>query len=95
MNGTVILTTVPYDDIGKIDLVPPMPAYDNTWTVRVHAGRAPFSQKIDSPQRRTVKATFPAVNYATTETSVYFLFPNSADAQDAYAYFLYHEQLGR
>jgi hypothetical protein len=95
MNGTVILTTIPYDDIGTIDLVPPMPSYDDTWTVRVHAGRAPFCQKIDSPQRRTIKATFPAVNYATTENSVYFVFPNSVDAQDAYAYFLYHKQRGR
>lgn len=95
MAGTIILTTIPYDDIGKIDLVPPMPTYDDTWTVRVHAARAPFPQKIDSPQRRTIKATFPAVNYTTTENSVYFIFPDSPDAQDAYAYFLYHKQLGR
>jgi hypothetical protein len=95
MTGTTILTTVPYDDIGTIDLVRPMPTYDNTWTVRVHADRAPFSQKIDSPQRRTIKATFPAVNYATTQNSVYFVFPDSSDAQDAYAYFVYHKQLGR
>jgi hypothetical protein len=95
MAGTIILTTIPYDDIGKIDLVPPMPTYDDTWTVRVHAANAPFPQKIDSPQRRTIKATFPAVNYTTTENSVYFIFPDSPDAQDAYAYFLYHKQLGR
>ena len=95
MTGTTIHTTVPYDDVGKIDLVAPMPTYDDTWTVRVHAGRAPFPQKIDSPQRRTVRATFPAVNYTTTQDSVYFIFPTSSDAQNAYAYFLYHKQLGR
>jgi hypothetical protein len=95
MTGTIILTTIPYDDIGTIDLVRPMPTYYDTWTVRVHAGRAPFPQKIDSPQRRTVRATFPAVNYATAENSVCFVFPNSSDAQNAYAYFLYHKQLGR
>jgi hypothetical protein len=95
MAGTIILTTIPYDDIGKIDFVPPTPTYDKTWTVRVHAARTPFPQKIESPQRRTIKATFPAVNYATTENSVYFVFMNSPDAQDAYAYFLYHKQLGR
>jgi hypothetical protein len=96
MAGTIILTTMPYDDIGTIDLVPPMPAYDDdTWRVRVHAGRDPFAQKVDSPQRRTIKATYPAVDYATTENSVYLVFRNSADAQDAYAYFLYHKQLGR
>ena len=95
MAGTIILTTIPYDDIGKIDLVPPVPALDDTWTIRVHAARAPFPQKIDSPQRRTIKKTFPAVNYTTTENSVYFVLLNSNDAQDAYAYFLYHKQLGR
>jgi hypothetical protein len=95
MTGTIVLTTIPYDDIGTIDLVPPMPTYDDTWTVRVHADRAPFPQKVESPQRRTVRATFPAVNYATTESLVYFVLPNSLDAQDAYAYFLYHKQLGR
>jgi hypothetical protein len=95
MTGTVILTTIPYDDIGNIDLVPPMPIYDDTWTVRVHAARAPFPQKIDSPQRRTIKAMFPAVNYTAREPSVYFVFLNSTEAQDAYAYFLYHRQVGR
>jgi hypothetical protein len=95
MTGTTVDTTVPYDDMGTIDLVAPMPAYSDTWTVRVHAGRVPFPQKIDSPQRRTVRATYPAVNYTTTQDSVYFIFPNSSDAQNAYAYFLYHKQLGR
>jgi hypothetical protein len=95
MTGTIILTTIPYDDIGTIDLVPPTPTYDETWTVRVHAARARFPQKIESPQRRTIKATFPALNYTTTENSVHFFFTNSTDSQDAYAYFLYHKQLGR
>ena len=95
MAGTIILTTIPYDDVGNIDLAPPWPTYGDMWTVRVHAARAPFPQKIDSPQRRTIKATFPAVNYTTAEDSVYFAFANSSDAQDAYAYFLYHKQLGR
>jgi hypothetical protein len=95
MTGTTVLTTIPYDDIGAIDLVPPTPTYEDTWTVRVHAGDAPFPEKVDSPQRRTIRATYPAVNYATTQDSVYFVYPNSRDAQDAYAYFLYHKQLGR
>jgi hypothetical protein len=95
MTGTVTLTAIPYDNIGDIDLVPPMPSYDDTWTVRVHAARIPFSQALDSPQRKTVKATFPAVNYATTQGSVYFVFSNSAEARDTFAYFLYHKQLGR
>ena len=41
------------------------------------------------------RATFPAVNYATTESSAYLVFLNSAEAQDASAYFLYHKRLGR
>jgi len=76
-------------------MVPPTRIGDYTWTIRVHAARDSFAQKIDSPQRRTIKATFPAVNYATTESFLYFDFLESAEAQDAYAYFLYHKQLGR
>jgi hypothetical protein len=95
MTGTVIVTTIAYDDIGNIDLSPPSPIGDGTWTVRVYAAGAPFPQKIDSPQRRTVRAAYPAVNYTTTESSVYFIFPNSAEAHDAFSYFLYHKQLGR
>jgi hypothetical protein len=95
MTGTTIVTTIPYDDIGNVDFVAPTPTYDETWTVRVHANLAPFPQKIESPLRRTIRGTFPAVNYATTENSVYFVFPNSPEAQDTYAYFLYHKQLGR
>jgi hypothetical protein len=95
MTGTVIVTTIAYDDIGNIDLSPPSPIGDGTWTVRVYAAGAPFPQTIDSPQRRTVRAAYPAVNYTTTESSVYFIFPNSAEAHDAFSYFLYHKQLGR
>jgi hypothetical protein len=95
MTGTVILSDVPYRHIGDIELRPPYTPGDNIWTVRVHAARTPFTQKIDSPERRTVKATLSAVSYTTAETSVYLNFANSADAHDAYAYFLYHKQLGR
>jgi hypothetical protein len=95
MAGTVIVTTIPYPDIGNIELKPPMITGDNRWTVRVYAGGLPFPEKVDSPERRTVKRTISAVNYEGTQTSVYFDFVNPADAQDAYAYFLYHKQLGR
>jgi hypothetical protein len=93
MTGTIIATTIPYKEIGNIDLVPPTSLGE--WTVRVHAARAPFPQRIDSPERKTIKATYPAVHYETTGSSVYFVFPNSADAQDTFAYFLYHKQLGQ
>jgi hypothetical protein len=95
MAGTVILTTIPYDDIGNIDFEPPTRIGDNTWTFRVHSARTSFPQSVNSPQRKTAKATLPAVSYTTAERAVYFTFLNSAEAQDAYAYFLYHKQLGR
>ena len=95
MTGTVIVTMIPYNDIGNIDLVPPVSLADPLWIVRVHQARDPFAQKIDSPPRRTTRAVFPAVHLTTTESSAYFVFHNSAEAQDALAYFLYHKQLGR
>ena len=53
----------------------------------------PFLQTVDSPERKTARATFPAIHDTTTESFVYFIFANSAEAQDTYAYFLYHKQL--
>ena len=95
MTGTVIVTTIPYNDIRNIDLVPPVSLADPLLIVRVHQARDPFAQKIDSPPRRTTRAVFPAVHLTTTESSAYFVFHNSAEAQDALAYFLYHKQLER
>ena len=95
MTGTVIITMIPYVDIGKIDLEPPTRNADGRWTVRVQSATSPFPQTVDSPERKTARATFPAVHDRTTESSAYFVFVNSGEAQDAYAYFLYHKQLGR
>ena len=50
MTGTVIVTTIPYNDIGNIDLVPPVSLADSLWIVRVHQARDPFAQKFDSPR---------------------------------------------
>lgn len=96
MTGTVIVTTIQYDEIGNIDLVAPMSLADSPWAVRVHSSPDhPFAQTIDSPLRHTIRAVYPAVHRTTTESSVHFVFPNSAQAYDAYAYFLYHRQVGR
>lgn len=95
MTGTVIITMISYADIGKIDFEPPTGKSDDTWTVRVRSASAPFPQTVDSPQRKTARGTFPAIHDATTENSTYFVFRNSGEAQDAYAYFVYHKQLGR
>ena len=95
MTGTVIVTTIPYNDIGTIDFERPTRNEDDQWTVRVESAAVPFPQILDSPPRKTSKRTFPAVHSATTENQLYFVFPKAADARDAYAYLLYHKQLGR
>src|SRR6266852_4446231 len=56
--------------------------------------RRPFPQTVNSPQHKIARSLLPVVNYTTTERAVYFAFLNSAKARDAYAYFLYHQQLG-
>jgi hypothetical protein len=95
MTGTVIVTIIPFNDIGSVDFEPSL---GNGWaarTVRVKSARTSFPETMTSPLRMTAKKVLPAVNFTTTTKAVYFAFPNSADAQDAYAYFLYHKQLGR
>jgi len=95
MTGTVIVTVIPYSDIGKIDFAPPTGKGDGTWTLRVHSASTPFLQTVDSPERKTARHTFPVVHDIAKDRSVYLVFENSGEAQDAYAYFLYHAQLGR
>jgi hypothetical protein len=95
MTGTVIVTIIPFNDIGSVDLEPPMGNAGNTWTVHVQSARSSFPEAMNSPLRKTGKKVLPAVNLTTTRSAVYFVFLNSAEAQDAYAYFLYHKQLGR
>ena len=95
MTGTVIITMIPYSDIERIDFEPSTVKDSDTWTVRVQSASTPFPQTVDSPERKTARRTFPAVHDANAENSTYFVFRNSREAQDAYAYFLYHRQLGR
>jgi len=49
---------------------------------------------VNGPERKTGKAIVAAVNYTTTESAIYLAFPDFGDAEDAYAYFLYHNQVG-
>jgi len=95
MTGTIIIIMIPYADIGKIDFEPSPVKNSDTWTVRVQSASTPFPQTVDSPERKAARRAFPAVHDATTENSTYFVFHNSREAQDAYAYFLYHKQLGQ
>ena len=95
MAGTVTVTTIPFDDIGKVELRPGMEEGDETWTVFVQSGRSFFPEMTTSPLRKTLKRVLPAVNLTSERSFVYFAFRNPTEAQDAYAYFLYHQELGR
>ena len=95
MTGTVIVTVIPYIDIGKIEFEPPTTTSNDGWTVRIQSGASLFQETVDSPERQTARRTFPAVHDTTEDGSVHFVFANSNEAQDAYAFFLYHKQRGR
>ena len=95
MRGLVVLTTVPYEDIGDVELDGPGRSGGRAWTVRVGSAGSPFPETGTSPERKTAKGLLRAVNYETTVNFVYFDFSNPAEAQDAYVYFLYHQELGR
>jgi len=95
MRGLVALTTVPYEDIGNLEIDAPTRSGDSEWTVRVGSAGSPFRETGTAPERKTDKGFLRAANYETTVNSVYLVFNNPAEAQDAYAYFLYHQELGR
>jgi hypothetical protein len=95
MAGTFVLTLIPYKDIANVRLQPPMKYEDNRWTIHLDSAGDRFTEILTSPERATSTKTFRAVNYSSTNTFVYLAFFNSADAKDAYSYFLYHKQLGR
>jgi hypothetical protein len=95
MTGTAVLTTVLYKDIGSVELVAPTRNGDKAWTVRVQSGDAAFAETWNSPERQTAGRIIQALNLSTTQRFVYLSFNDPAGAQDAYAYFLYHQELGR
>src|SRR5215472_3541606 len=95
MAGTVTVTTVPFDDIAKVELRPPMTKGGETSTVFVQSGRDSFPETVSSPVRYWGWRMLPAVNLTTTRSFLYLTFRDPADAQDAYTYFLYHQELGR
>jgi len=96
MTGTVVLTLIPYADIGSVKLEPPMRSGGERWTVRLQSGAGRwFPQTLTSPEGKTARGIFLPVNYNAAIHSLYLVFPSSAQAQDGYAYFLYHQQLGR
>jgi hypothetical protein len=95
MTGTIVLTTIPYKSIGSVELEWPIRSSDDAWTVRVESAASSFPETWSSPERKTARGVFRAVNYKTTKRFVYLVFTSPAEAQDAYAYFRYHQELGR
>jgi hypothetical protein len=95
MAGTVSVTTIPFHNIARVELRPPMTKGGETSTVFVQAGGDSFPETVSSPVRHWARRILPAVNLTTTKSFLYFTFRDPADAQDAYTYFLYHQQVGR
>lgn len=95
MAGTKIITIVPYQNIGTLDISMGHFGKDARWTLRIQPENSRgFIQSITSPERHTVKRTYPAVDLKTTDGSVYLDFSDISDAQNAYAFFLYHKERG-
>ena len=95
MTGTAVLTMVPYKDIGSVELAAPTRNGDKAWTVRLQSADGSFAEIWNCPERQTARRVLPAVHFKTTQHFVSLSFNNPAGAQDAYAYFLYHKELGR
>lgn len=95
MSGTEIVTIVPYQDIGDLNIRVLNWGTGQRWSLSIQpANTNGFTQSIESPERRTAKRTYPAVDVKTSEKFLFLEFSNPVDAQDAYAYFLYHKQRG-
>jgi hypothetical protein len=95
MTGAVALTMIPYQDIGDVELESPTSSRDVVWTVRVRSGDTSFLETLACPERKTAKGILPAVHDGTMQRFIYLVFNDPAQAQDAYAYFLYHQEVGR
>ena len=95
MAGTNIITVVPFQEIGSLEAFVSQSALHAGWTVVIHSANPDgFPEKVTSPVRITGTRTYPAVDLKTNDQSVYLEFSNPSEAQDAYAYFLYHKQRG-
>jgi hypothetical protein len=95
MSGTEIITIVPYQDIGDVNIRTLAWGNGQRWSLSIEpASRKGFPQSIKSPERATASRTYPAVDLKTSEEYLFLEFSNPRDAQDAYAYFLYHKERG-
>jgi hypothetical protein len=93
MTGTNVITIVPFQDIGPVNVrISPVGA---RWTVSIESASSNgFPQTIKSPLRTTAARTYPEVDANSNAHSVYLEFTDPQQAQDAYAYFLFHKQRG-
>jgi hypothetical protein len=95
MSGTEIVTIIPYQDIGDLNLRTLDWGNGQRWSLSIQpANPNGFSQSVKSPERTTAKRSYPAVDIKTSEKFLFLEFSNSSDAQDAYAYFRYHKERG-
>jgi hypothetical protein len=94
MSGTEIITIVPYQEIGDLEMR--MQAWGGRrWSLSVQSANPNgFPQSIKSPERTTAARSYPAVDLKTSEKFLYLDFSNPSEAQDAYTYFLYHKERG-
>lgn len=95
MAGTKIITIVPYQEIGALQIQTQDWGRDRQWILHIEPARPnTFPESLTSPVRTTPGRTYPAVDLKTGGQSVYLDFSNSRDAQDAYAFFLFHKERG-
>ncbi len=95
MAGTNIVTIVPYQDIGNLEVWARSFGSEPRWTLHIEsANHEGFPQAITSPERSTAKRTYPAVNLKSTDNSVFLDFASPTELENAYAFFLYHKQRG-
>jgi hypothetical protein len=95
MSGTVVDTVIRYRDIGNLNVWLPLWAGQQRWTLHIEAAsRRGFPQRLTSPERATPRHTYAPVDLTTSESSIYLEFSNPSDAQNAYAFFLYHRERG-
>ena len=93
MTGTDVVTIVPYQNIGAISVWPQTAGLGVGWVVQIEASDLRgFSQRFTSPERVTATRTFAAVDLKTSERFVFLTFSAPDEAQDAYAFFLYHQE---
>lgn len=95
MTGTKIISIVPFQEIGALYIQTQEWGRDRRWILRIEPVRPnAFPESVTSPKRITPRRTYPAVDLKTACQSVYLDFSNSRDAQDAYAFFLFHKERG-